>query len=353
MAWNPSPNGNFSSGVNSTGTSSSSGSSAASHHVKPWIPLNNNFMQINVQKSWESIIRLEQLINFRLSHFSPDPNEKHGNYLFHYINHGEIVMERYFSSRGNFNSHHTAPLQDFSLNSIVSNSPEQPNNINIGGNLIRMKRLTEDDEDHLVMSIPDQDEETSSSRSNSSSIKRRGKRRMMNKRSDETKRIRRMNRGIKKKRETELKEDETTSGDSNGNKRTISSSSGDIRHLLLEETLSPSSESSLPSSSASLVSSAHPADADDGRSDDFRLSRAGNEALISVERPLELVTRTRYVLFASFASPAAGSPRVRDVRDKFHTGTIRVASTPRRMKEFLYFRSLKLDPGEAMIAQVE
>ena len=85
--------------------------------------------------------------------------------------------------------------------------------------------------------------------------------------------------------------------------------------------------------------------------DDFRMKREENELILTDPKSLPLVTRSRFVLFASF-SPA-GSGRGRDVRDKFHVGTIRVASNLRRMKDFLYFRSLKLDPGEAIIAQVE
>lgn len=59
--------------------------------------------------------------------------------------------------------------------------------------------------------------------------------------------------------------------------------------------------------------------------------------------------RRRFVLFANLSK----TPRVKDLRDKFHLGSIRVTSNPKRMRDFLYFRSLKLDPGEAIIAQVE
>lgn len=62
------------------------------------------------------------------------------------------------------------------------------------------------------------------------------------------------------------------------------------------------------------------------------------------------VVRSRYVLFANLASSTV---RIKDLRDKFHSGSIKVTSNPRRIRDFLYFRSLKLDPGEALIAQVE
>lgn len=64
----------------------------------------------------------------------------------------------------------------------------------------------------------------------------------------------------------------------------------------------------------------------------------------------ETVVRSRFVLFANLASSTV---RIKDLRDKFHSGSIKVTSNPRRIRDFLYFRSLKLDPGEALIAQVE
>ena len=73
-----------------------------------------------------------------------------------------------------------------------------------------------------------------------------------------------------------------------------------------------------------------------------RASRAADKSA----RP---TVRHRFVLFANLASTA----RTRDFRDKFHLGSIKVTSVPKRMRDFLYFRSLKLDAGEAIIAQVE
>jgi len=59
--------------------------------------------------------------------------------------------------------------------------------------------------------------------------------------------------------------------------------------------------------------------------------------------------RFRYVLFANFGS----KPKVKDFSDKFHFSRIKISSNTKRAKEFLYMRSLRLDPGEAMIVEVE
>ena len=56
---------------------------------------------------------------------------------------------------------------------------------------------------------------------------------------------------------------------------------------------------------------------------------------------------------SSLPTSAHQQSRIKDLRDKFHSGSIKVTSNPRRIRDFLYFRSLKLDPGEALIAQVE
>lgn len=79
--------------------------------------------------------------------------------------------------------------------------------------------------------------------------------------------------------------------------------------------------------------------------------RSERSSLLSDPRSeVELfLVRRRFVLFANLATKA----RVKDLRDKFHLGSIKVTSIQKRMRDFLYFRSLKLDPGEAIIAQVE
>jgi len=63
----------------------------------------------------------------------------------------------------------------------------------------------------------------------------------------------------------------------------------------------------------------------------------------------ESIRRFRYVLFANFGN----RPKVKDFSDKFHFSRIKISSNPKRAKEFLYMRSLRLEPGEAMIVQVE
>lgn len=141
----------------------------------PWLPSNADYAKNNVQRQAESIARLSQLIAFRRNHFVSSSVAKHGNYLFHYIHGGEIVLERYFNYARN-----NAPADD--------SSNEVP-----------------------------------------------------------------------------------------------------------------------------------------------------------------AVQRARYVLFANLGKEV----KVKDMRDKFHLGTIKVTTNAKRMRDFLYFKSLKLDPGEAIIAQVE
>lgn len=178
MAWTSNqPFGNFSLPLNS--------SSAA-----PWLPLNANFAKNNVQRAVEQIARAQQLIAFRKSHFAPNRIEKHGNYLFHYIFEGELVLERYFSSSMYIHRERSK------VSGVVDESGQ------------------------------------------------------------------------------------VSAGDENGEKVT---------------------------------------------------------------------SRARYVLFANFGRES----KVKDLRDKFHSGSIKVSSNLKRVRDFLYIKNLRLDPGEAIIAQVE
>uniref|UniRef100_T1JVH0 alpha-glucosidase n=1 Tax=Tetranychus urticae TaxID=32264 RepID=T1JVH0_TETUR len=61
------------------------------------------------------------------------------------------------------------------------------------------------------------------------------------------------------------------------------------------------------------------------------------------------VIRHRFVLFANIGTIG----RIKDFTDKFHFGTIKVTSNVKRIHDFLYLRSLSLDPGEALIAEME
>jgi hypothetical protein len=177
----------------------------------PWIPVNNNYLTNNVQLQSEVIARLQQLTSFRRNNFFPDSGTKAGNYLFHYVHDGEIVLERYFTRVNEFDI----------LNAM-----------------------------QLI-----------------------------------------------------LVNDDIRSRRSAARTRTTAA----CPHCVVQ------------------------------RSGWRRLRRE------------ESVVRCRFVLFANLATTA----RVRDLRDKFHLGSIKVTSIPKRMRDFLYFRSLKLDPGEAIIAQVE
>lgn len=60
-------------------------------------------------------------------------------------------------------------------------------------------------------------------------------------------------------------------------------------------------------------------------------------------------TRYRYVLFANLGNETL----VKDFSDKFHFSMTQLATNVNRTAEFLIMKSLKLDPGEAMIATVE
>lgn len=165
-----------------------------------WMPVNSHQLANNVQRQSEVILRLQQLTTFRRNNFVLDPEAKAGNYLFHYVHEGEIVLERYFTRVNEFDVLNAMKLM-----------------------MVRGRRDRRSD----------------------------GKR--------------------------------------------------------------------------------------------WRSRRAGDE-----ESGPQLI-RYRFVLFANLAATA----RVRDFRDKFHFGSIKVTSVPKRIRDFLYFRSLKLDPGEAIIAQVE
>lgn len=191
MAWSSNqPYGNFSSHPNGTTTS---------QMAAPWLPLNTNFAKVNVQRGLEQIARTQQLINFRKANFKPNSIEKHGNYLFHYIFEGELVLERYFSR--------------------VVNSFRPRSDTN------HFKGSDDDSSKNSRQDTGDQD----------------------------------------------------------------TSSEGKV------------------------------------------------------------TSRARYVLFANFGR----DPKVKDLRDKFHSGTIKVTSNLKRIRDFLYIKNLRLDSGEAIIAQVE
>lgn len=181
-----------------------SGNFSSTNATAPWLPLNRNYLKNSIARKSETISRIQSLIHFRQQHFRSEAIEKHGNYLFHYINGGEIVLERYFTNE-------RARKSD--------GNQDNPNRIKNNNDVI--------------------DENSDESRAMSRS------------------------------------------------------------------------------------------------SDAQRLPVAS--------------TRSRYVLFANLAK----SPKSKDLRDKFHSGTILVTTSAKRMRDFLIFRSLKLDPGEAIIAQVE
>lgn len=62
-----------------------------------------------------------------------------------------------------------------------------------------------------------------------------------------------------------------------------------------------------------------------------------------------VIVRHRFVLFVNLGT----QQRTRDFSDKFHFGSIKMSSNRKRMHEFLYIKSLTLEPGEAIIAEIE
>ncbi|XP_054169112.1 alpha-glucosidase-like [Oppia nitens] len=67
-----------------------------SNTSRPWLPIHPNYTQINVLKQNESIKRFNELLAFRSDYFEIEEMGKHGNYLFHYIDDNQLVLERYF-----------------------------------------------------------------------------------------------------------------------------------------------------------------------------------------------------------------------------------------------------------------
>ena len=66
-------------------------------------------------------------------------------------------------------------------------------------------------------------------------------------------------------------------------------------------------------------------------------------------QPLPSITRHRYVVFANLGNQTV----VKDFSDKFHFSITQLATNVNRTNEFLIMRTLKLDPGEALIVTVE
>jgi len=199
MAWSAlSPSGNFSPPNTSL----------------PWLPSNTDYTTKNVQRQSESVQRLIKLIQFRKQYFRSSTVEKHGNYLFHYIHGGELVLERYFNV-------------------------------------------------------------------------------------DQSKRTNNAN-----------KQDGDSGDDERGG-----------------ATESRPQSKRIPTNQAKI--------------NEFNLN--------SKMETSSNIQRARYVLFANLGTEL----KVKDLRDKFHLGTILVTTQSKRMRDFLYFKSLRLDAGEAIIAQVE
>lgn len=242
MSWSTGSNGNF----------------TQSNLTLPWIPLVVN--GVNVERSSEAIRRFQHLTTFRRYNFISHSVEKHGNYLFHYINDGEIVLERYFSKKDA--QSHLQLLHQPSKNLLMSSLSSS----SLSSTLTNEKRVT----------------------------RREVKNETFNSKIKQT----------------------------------------HVQQVAYENKISLSNNVT------------------DGKMNDLSETRKRiirSPVASDHESTGQVYIRTRFVLFANLAK----AERVRDFRDKFHSGSIRVTSNPKRMRDFLYLRSLKLDPGEAIIAQVE
>lgn len=250
----------------------------------PWIPMNVLInSSINVDKRQGMLQRIQDLTSFRRHNLSPEVGEKRGNYLFHYINDGQIVMERYFERKNR-------------------KSKQNQDNDSSSSSLSNKKKRSATS----LASITSNEEE------------------------DDEKKRSRSQEGIKQ----EVKEEE-----SDQEKKSIKRSS------IISSSRKRSASSQERQDSKEVF-----------KTQDLSLKKITTneiraEALkqgIS-DRSSSLSLRFRFVLFANLGS----TPKLKDLRDKFHLGSIKVTSNPKRMRDFLYFRSLKLDAGEAIIAQVE
>jgi hypothetical protein len=76
LPWSSSANGNF-----------------TASNVAPWTSMCSNYMMNNIEMQSDSITLLKQLVSFRRRYLNA-----YSNYLFHYVNGGQIVIER-FSNR--------------------------------------------------------------------------------------------------------------------------------------------------------------------------------------------------------------------------------------------------------------
>jgi len=84
---------------------------ALTPEVRPWLPMHPDASgRLNVQKQQENVIKLRQLLAFRRQHLLANWTEEyslnrslvpadllvtHQEYLFHYVNQGQLVFERH------------------------------------------------------------------------------------------------------------------------------------------------------------------------------------------------------------------------------------------------------------------
>lgn len=292
MPWSP---------TNSHGNSNQSTSSS---FTVTWVPFVVN--GVNVERSTEAIRRFQHLTTFRRYNFISHSVEKYGNYLFHYINDGEIVLERYFSKKSAPTSH----LQ-------FTHSPD--NSVHMSSPVSSASQLNTQD-------ASSSSSLHSSHFSSSTSIKSIDSSSTRSKRSNS---------------QLIQSPDSLDTITPSTHKETIFTKTRDKVYPFKVQ-ITPSTDTP---GEFILVNMNRSRDNISYVSSSNRSVRSPNSLLDDNQ----VLIRSRFVLFANLAK----AQRVRDFRDKFHSGSIQVTSNPKRMRDFLYLRSLKLDPGEAIIAQVE
>lgn len=287
-----------------------------------WMPMNVLInSSINVDKRIDMVQRIQELTSFRRHNLTPDPGEKRGNYLFHYINDGQIVMERYFERKKRKRPEEKEDEEDIDDDAASSSHSPSPSH-----------------------SPSSSHSSSPSSSPSSSSNKKKRSATSFSSESDNAKKLEDGDQESKNRDEgiqQEVKEGQES--DPQQEEQIISEGKNLLKPFFTSLRASAEGTSGRKREGSQVTSSTSVT-----RQTTTSIHEVRAEALKRGRGSFSL-SRSRFVLFANLGH----TPRVKDLRDKFHLGSIKVTSNPKRIRDFLYFRSLKLDPGEAIIAQVE
>lgn len=277
---------------------------------------------INVDKRIDMVQRIQELTSFRRHNLTPDPGEKRGNYLFHYINDGQIVMERYFERKKRKRPEEKED-EDIEDDAASSHSPSSSSHSSSPSSSNKKKRSAtsfSSESDNKKKKLENGDQES--------------------KNRDEG-----IQQEVKEGQESDAQQEEQIISEGKNllkpfftSLRASAEGTSGRKREGSEVTFSTSVTRQTTTQTTTQTTSQTTTSIHEVRAEALKLGR-GSFSL----------SRSRFVLFANLGH----TPRVKDLRDKFHLGSIKVTSNPKRIRDFLYFRSLKLDPGEAIIAQVE